>query len=198
MARGSLPCRLAQPDCARDVRMPGQQRRRFPGFFQPTFNLGAMYVYGNTVSQRRAGAGRRAPRGSGPARRRLGAWGTTSPSRRHARFAEAFAARSTAERVQPRRVSGCRVCGGPAVCVCGRAAAAPPPQCPPNCCCLRWCPACGRHAPAPAAHSLAPARATHAHAVPQVRAKEVKRVCEARCGWLCKRGLTNTGLQRRW
>jgi len=36
------------------------------------------------------------------------------------------------------------------------------------------------------------------HEGAQIRAKEVKRVCENKCGWLCKRGLTNTSLQRRW
>lgn len=44
-------------------------------------------------------------------------------------------------------------------------------------------------------HSLA---RTHRRTHPQVQAKEVKRVCEGRCGWLCKRGLQNTSLQRRW
>mmetsp|Transcript_1406 Transcript_1406/g.3557 ORF Transcript_1406/g.3557 Transcript_1406/m.3557 type:complete len:148 (-) Transcript_1406:139-582(-) len=34
--------------------------------------------------------------------------------------------------------------------------------------------------------------------VPQVRAKDVKRVCEGRQGWLNKAGLTNTKMQKRW
>mmetsp|Transcript_43185 Transcript_43185/g.104189 ORF Transcript_43185/g.104189 Transcript_43185/m.104189 type:complete len:145 (-) Transcript_43185:16-450(-) len=34
--------------------------------------------------------------------------------------------------------------------------------------------------------------------VPQVRAKDVKRVCEGRHGWLNKAGLTNTKMQKRW
>ncbi|EKX39333.1 hypothetical protein GUITHDRAFT_114534 [Guillardia theta CCMP2712] len=34
--------------------------------------------------------------------------------------------------------------------------------------------------------------------VPQVRAKDVKRASDIKHGWLCKRGLTNTQLQRRW
>mmetsp|Transcript_48806 Transcript_48806/g.99662 ORF Transcript_48806/g.99662 Transcript_48806/m.99662 type:complete len:151 (+) Transcript_48806:26-478(+) len=34
--------------------------------------------------------------------------------------------------------------------------------------------------------------------VPQVRAKDVKRVCDKKSGWLCKRGLTNTASQKRW
>eukprot|EP00960_Hanusia_phi_P052013 761192-Hanusia_phi.AAC.3 len=34
--------------------------------------------------------------------------------------------------------------------------------------------------------------------VPQVRAKDVKRASDTKNGWLCKRGLTNTQLQRRF
>mmetsp|Transcript_5291 Transcript_5291/g.13361 ORF Transcript_5291/g.13361 Transcript_5291/m.13361 type:complete len:145 (+) Transcript_5291:79-513(+) len=34
--------------------------------------------------------------------------------------------------------------------------------------------------------------------VPQVRAKDIKRVCEGKHGWLSKAGLTHTKLQKRW
>ena len=77
---------------------------------------------------------------------------------------------------------------------CGAATAGTPSLLPALPFCLRLtCCSAGRSRTRHPRHARA-----HRHTHPQVQAKEVKRVCEGRCGWLCKRGLQNTSLQRRW